>query len=187
GLAAIGVVWVAEVAYMTNDGFSGNSRYLIMPAAIVCLLGGLGLGWLVAALPRLRSARGAVAVALTAVAALAVGVPAAVDLPGAARGVSYQSRLTDAVGPAIERAGGAAALRRCGHAYTGAFQVPVVAWHLRVHTGRVSMYPARPAVVFRVANAPGARPAPSLDAVGGEAGVRTAAIARGWRIVERCA
>ena len=25
--------WVAEVAVMTNDGFSGNARYLIMPAA----------------------------------------------------------------------------------------------------------------------------------------------------------
>lgn len=187
-LAAIGVVWVAEVAYMTNDGFSGNARYLIMPAAIACLLGGLGLGWLVAALPRLRSATGPAALALAVLAALAVGVPTAVDVPGALRGVSYQSRLTDGVGPAIERAGGAAALRRCGTAYTGPFQVPAVAWHLRVHTGRVTSLrpPVVPAVVLRSANARGGRVAPALDSLGGEAAVRTVAIANGWRIVERC-
>ena len=187
-LAALGVVWVAEVAYMTNDGFSGNARYLIMPAAIACLLGGLGLGWLVAALPRLRSATGPLALSLVAVAALAVGVPTAVDLPNAIRGVTYQSRLTDGVGPAIERAGGAAALRRCGDAYTGPFQVPAVAWHLRVHTSRVtSLRPAVvPAVVLRAANSKGGRVAPALDSLGGESGVHTVAIANGWRIVERC-
>ena len=187
-LGALGVIWVAEVAYMTNDGFSGNARYLIMPAALVCLLGGLGLGWLVAALPRLRAARGPGATALVAFAALAVGVPTAVGLPDAIRGVTYQSRLTDGVGPAIDRAGGAAALRRCGAPYTGPFQVPVVAWHLRLHTGQVtSLRPAvAPAVVFRSANAPGGVPTPALDSLGGEAGVRTVAIAHGWRIVERC-
>ena len=187
-LAVIGAIWVAEVAYMTNDGFSGNARYLIMPAAIVCLLGGLGLGWLVAALPRLRAARGAAAIGLIAAAALAVGAPAAVDLPSVAANVTYQSHLTDGVGAAIENAGGVAALRRCGNAYTAPFQVPVVAWHLHVHTNQVtSLRPAvTPAVVFRVANVPGRRAAPGLKHLGGEAGVRTVAIANGWRIVERC-
>ncbi|MDP9345510.1 MAG: hypothetical protein M3P44_07275, partial [Actinomycetota bacterium] len=152
-LGVIAVIWVAEVAYMTNDGFSGNARYLIMPAAIVCVLGGLGLGWLIAALARLRLAAGPGAIALVVLAALAVGVPAAADLPDAIDSIGYQSRLTDGVGPVIERAGGPAALRRCGDAYTGPFQVPVVAWHLRVHTSAVNLHPAGPAVVFRAANA----------------------------------
>ena len=188
GLAVIAAIWVAEVAYMTNDGFSGNARYLIMPAAIVCLLGGLGIGWLVAAVPRVRSATGPAAAGLAVLAALAMGLPAAVDLPAAVRSVTYQSRLNDGVGPAIERAGGAAALRRCGTPYTGPFQVPVVAWHLGLHTNQVtSLHPAVvPAVVFRVANARGRPPVPSLDSLGGEAGVRTVSIAHGWRIVERC-
>ena len=51
GLALAAAVWVGEVAVMTNDGFSGNSRYLIMPAAVVCVLAGTGLGWLIRALP----------------------------------------------------------------------------------------------------------------------------------------
>jgi hypothetical protein len=92
------------------------------------------------------------------------------------------------VGPAIDRAGGPAALRRCGAPYTGPFQVPVVAWHLRLHTGQVTSLrpPAAPAVVFRSANARGGAPAPALDSLGGEAGVRTVSVAKGWRIVERC-
>lgn len=186
GLALAAAVWVAEVAYMTSDGFSGNVRYLIMPAAIVCVLGGLGLGWAVAALPRLRSAAGPAAIALVAVAALAVGIPSATGVPSAIRGVTYQARLTDGVGPAIEAAGGRKALLACGDPYTGPFQVPVVAWNLHVHTNAVNLRPAAPAVVFRAANSTRARPGPALDALGGESGVRTAAIGGGWRIVERC-
>ncbi len=188
GLALVAAVWVAEVAYMTNDGFSGNSRYLIMPAALLCVLGGLGLGWTVAALPGLRSARSVVALALALAAALAVGAPAAVDLPSWVRGVNYQSRLTDAIGPLVERAGGRRALLACGNPYTGPFQVPSVAWHLRVHTSQVtSLKPAvTPAVVFRAANGRGRPVGPALDALGGEAGVRTVATGGGWRIVERC-
>ena len=41
----IAVVWVAEVAYMTNDGFSGNARYLIMPAALACSVASASAGW----------------------------------------------------------------------------------------------------------------------------------------------
>ena len=55
-------VWVGEVAVMTNDGFSGNTRYLIMPAALACVLAGTGIGWLIRALPA-RWFGGGVAVA----------------------------------------------------------------------------------------------------------------------------
>ena len=59
--------------------------------------------------------------------------------------MTYQARLTDGVGPAIAAPAAPAALRRCGAAYTGPFLVPVVAWHLRLHTGQVtSLTPAVP-------------------------------------------
>ena len=48
--------------------------------------------------------------------------------------VSYQARLTDGLPGAIARAGGADRLKRCGTIYTGAFQVPSVAWYLDEHT-----------------------------------------------------
>jgi hypothetical protein len=182
GLAIVGAVWVAEVAYMTNDGFSGNSRYLILPAALVCVLGGLGLGWAAAALPRTRAAVPALAV----LAALAVGIPTAIDLPVAVRGVTFQARLTDALASTVERAGGRQALLACGAPYAGPFQVPIVAWNLHVHTSAVNLEPSAPAVVFRAANGPGRPAGPGLDGVGGEQAVRTAAAGGGWRIVERC-
>ena len=80
GLALAGAVWVGEVAVMTNDGFSGNARYLIMPAAVACVLAGTGIGWLIRALPRAlvrerRRRRGAVVVAAIAFAAPSVEPP----------------------------------------------------------------------------------------------------------------
>src|SRR4029079_15899401 len=46
GILVAAALWVAEVALMTNDGFSGNIRYLVMPHALVCLAAGIGVGWL---------------------------------------------------------------------------------------------------------------------------------------------
>ncbi|HEV3408299.1 MAG TPA: hypothetical protein VG079_06390, partial [Gaiellaceae bacterium] len=45
-LVAAGVVigWVTLVAAMTEAGFSGNARYLLPAAALVCVLGGIGIG-----------------------------------------------------------------------------------------------------------------------------------------------
>src|SRR3954453_8159235 len=45
-LVAGALLWVLEVALMTSDGFSGNIRYLVMPAAVACLVAGAGVGWL---------------------------------------------------------------------------------------------------------------------------------------------
>src|SRR5690242_7589165 len=45
-LLAAALVLVFEVALMTSGGgFSGNVRYLVLPAALVCLVAGVGLGW----------------------------------------------------------------------------------------------------------------------------------------------
>ena len=67
-------LWVLEVALMTSDGFSGNIRYLIMPAAIVCLAAGVGIGWLVRAIVGSRLA-GTAVVALGSPPSSASGSP----------------------------------------------------------------------------------------------------------------
>ena len=41
-LAAFGLAWFVLVAAMTEAGFAGNQRYLIVTTAIVCVLGGVG-------------------------------------------------------------------------------------------------------------------------------------------------
>ena len=108
--------------------------------------------------------------------------------------VYYQARLTDGLTGAIAKAGGPDRLLACGTPYTGAFQVPSVAWYLNRHTTQVrsasapgDAAPKAPAVALRSKTTAGSRYAvPNIDSLGGEAGVQTFAIAGGWRIVGRC-
>ena len=193
-LAVAGAIWVAEVAVMTNDGFSGNARYLIMPAAIACVLAGVGIGWLVRALPRRIVAGGLVVAVLAVVAAAGFAAPSVNRLDAVRASVYYQARLTDGLRDAVAQAGGRDRLLACGTPYTGAFQVPAVAWLLHQHTTDVQSAsapgdkpPHVPAIVFRSKTTGTSRFAvPSIDSIGGEAAVETFAIAGGWRIVGRC-
>jgi hypothetical protein len=192
-LALASAVWVAEVAVMTNDGFSGNVRYLIMPAAVACVLAGAGFGWLVRALPARWFAGGVALAAVCVVAAVGFAVPSLGRLSEVRASVYYQARLTDGLAGAIAQAGGPGRLKACGTVYTGAFQVPSVAWLLGQHTADVRSAsapgdapPTAPAVVLRSRTTVDSHPVPGLENLGGEAGVKTLAIAGGWRIVARC-
>jgi hypothetical protein len=192
-LLAGGAVWVAEVAVMTNDGFSGNGRYLIMPAALACILGGTALGWLVRALPARLTRPALVVPAIAVVAAAGFAAPSVHRLDPVRSSIYYQARLSDGLGGAIAQAGGRKRLLACGTPYTGAFQVPIVAWQLHVHTTVVRSAsapgdepPRVPAVVLRSRTTSISHAVPGLETIGGEAGVRTVATGGGWRIVERC-
>ncbi|HEX7297767.1 MAG TPA: hypothetical protein VF257_02095 [Solirubrobacteraceae bacterium] len=192
-LLAAGAVWVAEVALMTNDGFSGNARYLIMPAALACILGGTAFGWLVRAMPARLTRPSFVAPALGVVGAIAFAAPSVHRVDAVMTSNAYQARLSDGLADALARAGGRARLLACGTPYTGAFQVPAVAWRLGTHTTVVRSAsapgdppPRVPAVVFRSRTTSTSHAVPGLESLGGEAGVRTFAIGGGWRIVGRC-
>src|SRR3954471_4149055 len=181
-------LWVAEVALMTSDGFSGNVRYLVMPAALGCLAAGVGVGWLArAGFGRRIAGTSAAALAVSAVVGLGFAAPALHRVPTDIRAVTYQARLNDRVGGLVARAGGSQRLKACGDVYTGPFQVPVVAWHMHMHTRLVSsLAPARPAVVFRVRPDPSPRIVPSLRSIGDATDQRTLAVAPDWRIVAVC-
>jgi hypothetical protein len=192
-LLAGGAAWVLEVAVMTNDGFSGNGRYLILPAALACVLGGTALGWLVRALPSNVIRRPLVVPLIAVIAAVGFAAPSFHRLNAVKASVYYQARLTDGLDDVIARAGGKDRLLACGTPYTGAFQVPAIAWQLGVHTTVVRSAsapgdapPAVPAVVFRSHTTSTSHAVPPLDSLGGEAGVQTIATAGGWRIVTRC-
>ena len=189
GLLAGLAVWVMEVALMTNDGFSGNSRYLILPAALACVLGGIGVGWAVRALP--MRALPAVVVGVIAVgAAFVFAKPWFKYIPPMRQALDYQARLTDGFPKVVAKAGGPRRVLACGVPCTGPFQVPLAAWNLHVHIGQVQdashVQMTVPAVVFRVRTDRGRRASPSLAPIGGEQAVHTLAAAGGWRIVERC-
>jgi hypothetical protein len=187
-LLAGAVLWVAEVALMTSDGFSGNIRYLVMPAAIVCLAAGVGVGWLARAVLGSRVAgTSAAALALFAVVGVGFAAPAVHRVPTDVQAVTYQARLNDRVAGLVARAGGPERLKACGDIYTGPFQVPVVAWNMHMHTSLVSsLVPVRPAVLFRVRSNPTSRVGPSLRTLGDPTDQRTVAVAPGWRVVTVC-
>ena len=192
-IVGLSIAWLGLVAYMTSDGFSGNQRYLIAPIALLVVLGGAGAGWAVEqVLALLRRVAGAgvprgVGYGVVVVAALAVGFafasPSFQYLRPTMNSLKYQADLANELPDLVRDAGGAAALKRCGDPYTGAFLVPVVAWYLHVHTGTVQLAPKVPAVVFRVKTTGRSRPVPSLRGVGDD---RTLATGKMWRIVDAC-
>lgn len=195
-VAVAGVVWAGIVAAMTARGFSGNERYLIMPAVLLIVAGAAGLGWAVdGGLRRIDlwsspvpQGTAAGAATLGGVAALlSAGVfalPSVDDLGTLRTNLRYQGHLSKELARAVDAAGGASRLRRCGRAYTGPFLVPAVAWQLHLHTTQVALDPRAPGVVFRVETNPGSAPVPSLRGLG--AGGRTLAVTDHWRIVARC-
>ncbi len=185
GLLGLGVAWLAVVAVMTEGGFSGNQRYLIMPVACACVAGGAALGWAARAAAGsagdagARAAAAAAAIAVVTVVALQYASP----LDRVFGGLAHQARVAGDLEPAIDAAGGRERLLRCGDPYTGPFLVPLVAWHLEVHTVKVGLRARRPAVVFRAAHVKGAPVAPSTRALGS---TRTLARNRSWRIAAAC-
>jgi len=187
-LMAGAVVWVLEVALMTSDGFSGNIRYLIMPAAIACLAAGVGIGWLArAVLGSWVAGTSVAAVALGVAVGVAFAVPAAPRVSTDIEAITYQARLNDHVGGLVARAGGPERLKACGDIYTGPFQVPVVAWYVHLHTTQVSsLLPHRPAVLFRVRSNLSSRPGPTMRTLGSLSDTKTLSVAPGWRVVAAC-
>ncbi len=50
-LASAALTWVIVVAVMAEGGFTGRRRYLILAAALLCVLAGVAAGWLADGLP----------------------------------------------------------------------------------------------------------------------------------------
>ena len=149
GLAAGRRRWVGEVAVMTNDGFSGNARYLIMPggASPACWPGRASAGWS-GPCRRAGSRAGVAVAALSVVAAVAFAAPSVDRLDAVRASVSYQARLTDGLPGAIAQAGGPRSpASAAGRPTPAPFQVPSVAWQLGEHTTLRAARPARPATL----------------------------------------
>jgi glucose uptake protein GlcU len=151
---ALGVVWFVVVAVMTQAGFSGNNRYLVIGSALVEICGAVAWGWAASEIGslvarRLRRGREAAASAGTALAGGLVGVAIAgiaflalpnwigrnlIDIPRTHHSIVYQAKLRADVTKLVAKYGGAKKLLRCGSVMTEGFQVPLVAWTLGTHT-----------------------------------------------------
>jgi hypothetical protein len=127
------VVWVGTVAVMSEYGYTGNPRYLLPAAVVVCVLAGVGAARLAEPAAR-RSRPAGVAAAVAIVAVLALWVPSALDrLEGDADRVAESYRSYTDLAVAIGDAGGRGRLLGCGDVSTGRFEFPLLAWVLEVH------------------------------------------------------
>lgn len=177
-LAAGTAGWVALVAAMSEAGYSGEERYLLVAAALTAVLAGIGAGRLYAVLsgraPRLATA-GAIA---TLAVSIAFAVPAARNLGD---DLAYAAELRADLATAVERAGGTESLRDCGPLYAGRARFPLVAWHVDAHISDLSLAPRPPGVVLRSRLTPQEPVAP-----GAPAGFRLVARAGTWEVLATC-
>jgi hypothetical protein len=180
GLGGMAVAWLLLVALMTQAGYSGNPRYLMPVTAVVCVLVGVGVARLLEVVPAPRPAwlRAGIAVVLIAVVGgLVYDRP---QLDAVTKGLRTEAELNDQLATAVRHAGGDRAVLACGQPFTGAYQVPALAWDLHVHTIRVGLAPHPPAAVFRTDGWPRMPPVPPSPPY------RELATAGHWQVYGAC-
>ncbi len=151
-----GLAWFVVIAVMTQVGFSGNNRYLVLGSSMVDICGAVGFGWAAHELAvlgtrRRRGARGRAGAGLqwaaTAVVALVfVLLPNwvgnnMISIPRTHGSLVYQAHLREGMNDLVTRFGGRAKVLACGRVMTEGFQVPMVAFVLDVPTTRVQAPP----------------------------------------------
>jgi hypothetical protein len=156
----LGLAWFVVISVMTQIGFSGNNRYLVIGSALLEICGGVAWGWVAAEIGglllrgvrRRREAPGGSVVDIGRLAAVgAVGlvflfVPSwlgrnLLNIPATHRSLVYQASLRTGAHDIVAKYGGAKKLLRCGSVMTEGFQVPMVAWTLDVHTKDIQAPP----------------------------------------------
>ncbi|MHB8657424.1 MAG: hypothetical protein ACYC91_05630 [Solirubrobacteraceae bacterium] len=151
----LGLTWWVLIGVLTQAGFSGNDRYLVLGAALVEVGGGVAWGWAAVRLLRLAvHRRPAARERLAALAGAAVALMALVfvfvpnqvgenliDIQRTHRALVYQAHLREDAAAAVARLGGAERIRRCGTVMTEGFQVPMLAWTMGVHTDQIETSP----------------------------------------------
>jgi hypothetical protein len=150
-LAVMAILWFVEISAMTQYGFSGNGRYLIIGGALVIVLAGVGCGvaaWKVGQLlARWAPWTAAAGVAVAAVAALILLVPhwfgSNFSIGKLSHALRYQAELREDVSTIITRGGGAKQIRACGTVQTESFQKQMVAWYLGVYADQIRATDAR--------------------------------------------
>jgi hypothetical protein len=152
---AAGFGWWIVIAILTQAGFSGNNRYLVLGAALIEVAGGAAFGWAALALSRWRRrlmqrTAGQEAVdrypllsgpvpAVVLLAAVFAFIPGFVgssmtDIQRTHRALVYQAHLRQDLNAIIAKFGGAKRILACGSVMTEGFQVPMVAYALGVRT-----------------------------------------------------
>jgi hypothetical protein len=164
-IVAFGLGWFVLVAGMTEAGFAGNQRYLILSTAAVSVLGGIGaarvlqgVGWLGGRM--LGKPRAAPRVALAAFFVALVGsmpfiAEKANNVGSVAGGLEHEAELWHDLKKLLDRNGGDKDLLACGGVFSGPFQTQMIAYELGIHGIEVGWrVTPPPGVVFRTRTVP---------------------------------
>jgi hypothetical protein len=161
-LAALAVLWVAEVAAMTAVGYAGNPRYLDAAAAVGCALAGVGVAALGARVADARpDAAAAGAAAAVVIAMLAAGLG---DLRAQARQLGARADRRSDLETLLARTGGASALRACGTVRASESMRTMVAWRVDVPLLDLETQPVAPGAALLATPYEGGQDKPVLDA-----------------------
>ena len=124
-LALAGVAYVLIVAVTSQAGFAGNPRYLVPAEALFCVLAGVGA----ARVPRV------LAIALLVVlAAFSVG-----HIRRDLDSIAWRAQQRQHLDLALERAGGARALERCGNVQSGYYWRALVSSRLHADIAHLDL------------------------------------------------
>jgi hypothetical protein len=148
--------WLVIAAAMAQARIAtGAPRYLLPGSALACVVGGVFVADAVRAIVRSLPDR-RVAVTAAVIGCLGLGALLGGRFAHTAHllnaGEQQAHRLSQSshdVADAIAKAGGRDAIVRCSPISTQAFQVPIVAWQLRVPVGQVSDHPIVPGTVLQ--------------------------------------
>jgi hypothetical protein len=210
-----GLVWWVLISVLTQAGFSGNDRYLVLGAATIDIAGGVAWGWAALALARVIGRRLArrrggtdggtapsAGVRWAAVGLAIVGFvilpnfigPNVIDLQRTHRALVYQAHLRRDAARAVAQLGGPSRVLGCGSVMTEGFQVPMLAWTLGVHTAQVEAapltgepLPPAPNVIFQTRAQHNASLLPRVSAWSSTVPYRLVAHVRTFRVYSHCA
>lgn len=180
-LAGGAVAWILVVVAMTAAGYPGIARFLHPPAALFCVLGGVGAVAVARARPGARFRTVAVLVLLAAVTPFAI--PAVGSFIDDGELAGERTDLQDELRIALRRAGGVERVLRCriprdlpappephcGPPAINSSLQSSLAWQLEVHMSGVvpgPFQPAQPSTVFHAAESEPAGTPPAVPLTG---------------------
>jgi hypothetical protein len=160
-LSVTALSWLAIAAAMAQARVAtGAPRYLLPAAALACVVAGVFVAdcvrVIVRTVPDARLATAVSVLGVVGLGALCAGrfAHAGHLLKSGEQQSRRLSRSSANVAEVVDRAGGRDAIVRCGPISTQAFQVPIVAWQLRVPVGEVTVTPSVPGTVLQQARRP---------------------------------
>lgn len=146
GIAAAATALMVTVGLLAELGFTGNIRYVALPAALVAVLGGVGLPGVAAAA---RERFGPRVFAVTSLAAaFAVCVCVGIVGYGGVRLTREEYVFGSRLDAVIAAAGGEEAIRACGQISTTRFERQALAYRLELPPGEVWTTAERPGIAL---------------------------------------